>query len=186
MYLANILTLSRAPALFLVAGCYDGSGVVGHSLALGVFVVAALTDWLDGWVARRTKTISDFGKFMDALLDKILVVGLFAFLAAREAMADWGIYAFLLILVRELAVTGLRLMAASEGVVMAAEKLGKLKTVVQMGCLIAFLTVPLAGDQSGMVQWGAEVLLVASAVLAVVSGAGYFRSYFANREVARV
>ena len=101
-----------------------------HTLALGLFLFAALTDWLDGWLARKFGQVSEFGKFMDALADKVLTLGMFTSLLALGALPIWTLFPILLILSRELLITGLRLVAAGKGKTLAAEKIGKIKTVI--------------------------------------------------------
>ena len=99
---------------------------------------AALTDWLDGWLARRFGQVSEFGKFMDALADKVLTMGIFVSLLALGALEKWTLFLILLILSREFLITGLRLVAAAKGKTLAAEKMGKVKTVVQLLCISLF------------------------------------------------
>ena len=93
-----------------------------RSVALLIYLFAALTDWLDGWLARRWGQTSDFGKFMDALADKVLTVGLFVALLALGKLPDWALFLVLLIVTREFLVTGLRLVAAGKGRVLRGER----------------------------------------------------------------
>tara|TARA_B100000959_G_scaffold278781_1_gene337724 strand:+ start:1680 stop:2270 length:591 start_codon:yes stop_codon:yes gene_type:complete len=166
-----------------------------HLTALLVFLFAALTDWLDGWLARRMGQTSDFGKFMDALSDKILVLGMFVSLLALDKgneLAGWALFPVLLILSREFLITGLRLAAAAQGVILAAERAGKIKTVLQLCCLTLFLAeLALEHDASVLFpkasvlyqdeiiflsEWisvGAVVALLAATIITVTSGIGY-------------
>ncbi|SVC16216.1 uncharacterized protein METZ01_LOCUS269070 [marine metagenome] len=150
-----------------------------------VFCFAAMTDWLDGWLARRMGQTTDFGKFMDALSDKIFTLGLFVSLLTLLEL-NWALFPVLLILAREFLVTGLRLAAAAKGVVLAAERAGKIKTVLQLFCLALFLTDqallhdwPLLFPHIDVsfltewLEWGAGVALVAATVLTVISGMIY-------------
>ena len=107
--------------------------------ALLLFLFAALTDWLDGWLARKFGQVSEFGKFMDALSDKVLTLGMFVSLLALGELEDWALFPVLLILSREFLITGLRLVAAGKGKTLAAEKIGKLKTIVQLTCISLYL-----------------------------------------------
>ena len=156
-----------------------------RAAAFFVFLFAAMTDWLDGWLARRMGQISDFGKFMDALTDKIFTLGLFVSLLALLELR-WALFPVLLILSREFLVTGLRLVAAAKGVVLAAEKAGKVKTLLQLLCLSLFLAEqvlihdwPLvfpAVDATFLLEWvsgGTAVTLGAATILTVTSGFGY-------------
>ena len=98
-----------------------------------------ITDWLDGWLARKFGQVSEFGKFMDALSDKVLTLGMFVSLLALGELGKWALFPILLILSRELLITGLRLVAAGRGKTLAAEKIGKLKTVIQLTCICLIL-----------------------------------------------
>lgn len=102
------------------------------SLAFCLFVLAGFSDWLDGYLARKQKLISTFGKLMDSLTDKVLIVGLFVALLGLRILPAGYVFLVLLIIVREFLITGLRLIAASSGAVLASEKTGKQKTVSQI------------------------------------------------------
>ncbi len=128
MNLPNILTILRCAMVPLMVGlCYlpeECLWIPGI-----VFALASVTDWLDGYLARRHSLITDFGKFLDPLADKVLVLSALVMLTRLERIPAW---LTVLILARELAVDGLRLAAASRGTVIAAGPLGKLKTFSQM------------------------------------------------------
>lgn len=144
MNLPNLLTLSRIPLMLLVIGLIypdpNQSWPWIRTVALVVFLFAALTDWLDGWLARKFGQVSEFGKFMDALSDKILTLGMLTSLLALEAFPKWTLFPILLILARELLITGLRLVASGKGKTLSAEKIGKLKTVIQLTCISLILS----------------------------------------------
>jgi len=129
-----------------------------------VFIIASITDWADGYIARKDGIVTNFGKFMDPLADKLLVT------AALLCMMEDGIcnmWVVMIILAREFIVTGVRLIAASEGKVIAAGKMGKLKTVVQMFTIIfAMIT------GSNIVI---EICFWISAFLTALSGFGYIK-----------
>ncbi len=166
-----------------------------HTVALFLFLFAALTDWLDGWLARRLGQTSDFGKFMDALSDKIFVLGMFVSLLALDEgkeLVEWALFPVLLILSREFLITGLRLAAAAQGVILAAERAGKIKTVLQLLCLFLFLSEQALDHDLNfffpnvltqyqpqityLMEWisiGAAFSLVAATILTVTSGIGY-------------
>lgn len=137
----------------------------GFAIALALFVLASVTDYLDGYIARKYNKITDLGKFLDPLADKVLV---FAGLLAMIYYIHNILVVFLvfIIIIREIAVTGLRAVAASKGIVMPADKLGKYKTVAQILLIIGFL---LSLDFNVIM-----ILLIISAILTVVSGAEYF------------
>ena len=144
MNLPNKLTTARVVMipLFLLA-LYGGYWLAG----LVIFAMASVTDALDGNIARRRGLVTDFGKFMDPLADKLLVTSALISFVELLNVPGWVVF---LIIARELAVTGLRTIAAGKGIVMAADKWGKLKTVTQMvwicygllmGCCFARLTL---------------------------------------------
>ncbi len=191
MNLPNILTLSRIPLLFLVVGLLhlDSKWHWPATVAFIVFVIAALTDYFDGYYARKMKLVSDFGKLMDAITDKILVLGLFAVLIAFDLLPKWGVLPFLVILSREFLITGLRLLAATKGVVLAAENAGKIKTVVQLVSLHCLLAVPMVRDDwdhwtgldlswlSSTLNYAGQVSFGLSALLTATSGYSYLSKY---------
>ena len=136
MNLPNKLTVSRLilTAFFLMALLFDFP--FHYTVALVLFVAASLTDLFDGIIARRRNLLTDFGKLMDPLADKVLICS--AFIAFIEL--DWRpAWMVILIVARELAITGLRLLAASKNLVLAAERQGKNKTISQITAIIALL-----------------------------------------------
>lgn len=161
MNLPNRLTLVRIALipvciLFLLPGW--------NVPAFIVFVSACLTDFLDGHIARKHHLVTNFGKFADPVADKILVLSVMVVLLSQGRFPWW---ALLLVVVRELAVDGLRLVAVEQGVVIAAGNLGKAKTVLQMlGVMAAMLSFP---------HWLVVALCAALSVMTVLSGAQYFR-----------
>src|SRR5690625_3046428 len=108
---------------------------VSHFVAGIIFLIASLTDWLDGYYARKYHLVTNMGKFLDPLADKLLVSAAFILLVEMDLAPAWIV---IVIISREFAVTGLRLVAAGEGIVLAASNMGKLKTVSQISA-IAFL-----------------------------------------------
>ncbi|WP_309381259.1 CDP-diacylglycerol--glycerol-3-phosphate 3-phosphatidyltransferase [Cerasicoccus frondis] len=186
MNLPNLLSLSRIAFLFLIAALLfaEFKGAVLVSLVL--FIIAALTDWADGYVARRFKMITDFGKLMDALADKVLMVGLFVILVSIPGfLPHWSIFLILIIISREFLITGLRLVAASRGVVLAAEKGGKIKTVFQiLAASVLLLALSLEQDFSvdgGVVTtlfWVGMALFIVATGLTLQSGATYMTKYW--------
>ena len=170
MNTANKLTLARVVAipLFIVLLYWD----FPHHLwvALGVFILASITDFVDGYVARHYNQITDFGKFMDPLADKLLVMSAMAWFVEAGWMPAW---AFFIVIARELAVTGMRLVAVEQGRVIAAGKSRKVKTATMVGiCLmLAFPTEPLI-----------LICTIVILVTTVYSGVEYFVQ---NRDVFR-
>lgn len=107
----------------------DSTITVAHLIATIVFVVASITDWLDGYLARKHNLVTNFGKFADPLADKLLVMAAFIALVGADIIPSWAV---VLIVSRELAITGLRLLLAEGGEVNAANMLGKIKTFTQL------------------------------------------------------
>ena len=134
--LPNAITLSR---LFLTAGFIifvAHESTWGHFVALGLFIVAAASDYLDGYLARKLNLVTPLGKLLDPLADKILVCSAFVFLTAKGLCPVW---ITALIIAREFLVTGLRQIAIEAGKVLEADKLGKWKTTFQLTYLISGL-----------------------------------------------
>jgi CDP-diacylglycerol--glycerol-3-phosphate 3-phosphatidyltransferase len=189
--LPNIITLSRVPSLFVIALFAIWDVRWGATIAFSLFILASVSDFLDGWLARRLGVVSNFGKLMDALTDKILNVGLLVFLLVwpqppSTPMLPWYcVFFVILILTRELLITGLRLVAASSNIVLAAERSGKVKTVLQIIAIAALLLVNAAqrdwncpAEYTGKMQWAALACFFAATLLTVTSGAGYLVKYW--------
>ena len=136
--------------------------------ALGVFILASVTDFVDGYIARHCNQVSDFGKFLDPLADKLLVI------AAMAMFCEWGLWpawALMAVLAREFAVTGLRLVAAGKGTVIAAGWSGKVKTAVTMTGLSFMLVFGRRFVFSEVLDW---VVVAAITVTTLYSGIEYF------------
>nr|WP_276537009.1 CDP-diacylglycerol--glycerol-3-phosphate 3-phosphatidyltransferase [Anaerosalibacter massiliensis] len=108
----------------------------GQYIAAAIFIIASLTDTLDGYIARSRNQVTNFGKFMDPLADKLLVSAALISLVELKRVPAWMV---VVIIAREFAITGLRVIAASEGVTIAASSLGKIKTITQLVAVIAIL-----------------------------------------------
>jgi CDP-diacylglycerol--glycerol-3-phosphate 3-phosphatidyltransferase/cardiolipin synthase len=136
--LPNAITLARVALVpvFLICMSLDW-----RVAALVVFSVAAATDFVDGYLARKMMQVTNFGKIMDPLADKLLVLAALVYFAAEGTAAVWVVVT---VLAREFLVSALRIAAASEGTVLAADLSGKIKTVTQIFCVIAILS-PWAG-----------------------------------------
>jgi CDP-diacylglycerol---glycerol-3-phosphate 3-phosphatidyltransferase len=140
------------------------SGVSSDALAAGVFILASFTDALDGWIARRRRSETNFGRLMDPLADKLLVTSALVSLVALDRLQAWGA---MVIIAREFAVTGLRQMAIEQGYVIPAGQWGKLKTVLQIAMVLALITV------DGSPAW-VDALVYVTVAVTVYSGADYF------------
>ncbi len=173
MNLANLITLSRIFFALPIIVLLYFPGPVTCFLAALLFAIASITDYFDGKIARSANLVSTFGKFLDPLADKLLICSVLVMLVACGWVEAWVV---ILILGRELAVTGLRAMAADEGVVIAADKYGKLKTVLQITALIPLLLhYPILGIPFH--ELGTFFLYLAL-ILTIFSGANYFCGFY--------
>jgi CDP-diacylglycerol--glycerol-3-phosphate 3-phosphatidyltransferase len=191
MNLPNILTISRVPLMFIVVGLMYAEFPYAATVAFWLFIAAALTDWLDGKIARERGEVSSFGRFMDAVIDKVMVIGLMIALV-NDATNFMGhditaMVLLLCILCREFAISGLRMAAAVNGHVVEADAGGKVKTFVQLnaigwliGARMLAQDFPFSGDDRHVVTVVRLVgmgLFVLSAVLTITSGISYFRKH---------
>lgn len=128
-YLPNLLTMGRIVAIPFVLYFIDNYSPVRSFVAMLIYLAAALTDSLDGYLARRRKQVSVLGKFLDPLADKLIVTSVLVYLTAMDRVPAWLVVA---LLARELAVTGLRSIATTEGLVISASDSGKQKTALQL------------------------------------------------------
>jgi len=188
MNLANKLTILRiilVPIFLIFIAIKIPYGVI---IATLIFIIAALTDKLDGYIARSRNQITRFGKFMDPLADKLLVTAALVSLVELQIIPAW---AAIIIIAREFAVTGLRAIAAAEGLVIAASWWGKIKTVIQIVAIIFALfkvilktmpdTIPelakAIGNNPKLVQFFdimPAITMAIAIVITIISGVDYF------------
>ena len=176
---ANIVTCVRIafiPVFMVVAMMAHGHA--NASLAVAAFLIyvtLSLTDKVDGHLARSRNEITDFGKFLDPIADKLLVFSALLLLLEDGVVSVWVVF---VILVREFLVSALRMVAASSGQVIAADSLGKAKTAVTMvslcGYYLAFALSAVSFNDYGVISFVSWALMVAAVVLTVVSGVQYF------------
>jgi CDP-diacylglycerol---glycerol-3-phosphate 3-phosphatidyltransferase len=162
--LPNALTLLRILAVPVVVVALLGETPNGDAFAAAVFALAAATDGLDGYFARSRGAVTTFGKLMDPLADKLLIIGALLSLVSLGRLAAW---VAMVIIAREVAVTILRTIAAERGIIIAASRLGKLKTVLQIAAIIALIATNPA-------PLGVDVLVYIALAVTVVSGVDYF------------
>ncbi len=157
--------------IFVLSCYYDQSGIS----SLLIFLLGSFSDFLDGYVARRYNMITDFGKFIDPIADKILVLSAFIMFIERGFVEPWVV---IVVLFRELLISGFRMLAAKKNISIAADIFGKLKTTTQFFCVIFFfLTIILISGKMFIIG---KVLLYISLVLTVLSMINYL---YKNREV---
>jgi CDP-diacylglycerol--glycerol-3-phosphate 3-phosphatidyltransferase len=135
---ANRLTLSRLLLTVLFVATLNSSWQYGHTSALVLFLLAGITDFIDGEIARRYSWVTNFGKLMDPLVDKIMIAAAFISLVPLKAIPAW---AATTVVARDFLITGLRLMASAGGQILPAERLGKQKTSWQVVTVIFFLAL---------------------------------------------
>src|SRR5712675_3800487 len=170
---ANILTLSRILAIPLVVACFWLDRGWSQWLSMILFVIAAVTDWFDGYFARRYHQISRLGRFLDPIADKLLVAAALLMLVDKGPLSGIHVLAALIILAREILVSGLREFLAELRVGLPVSQLAKWKTAVQMGA-IAFLLLgdavpPIIGEMGLVLIWIA-------AALTLITGYDYLRT----------
>ncbi|MCL2854606.1 MAG: CDP-diacylglycerol--glycerol-3-phosphate 3-phosphatidyltransferase [Defluviitaleaceae bacterium] len=172
MNLPNKLTIGRVCMIPLFVVSLHGAGwgwydeITARIIAASIFILAALTDFLDGYLARKLNLISDFGKFMDPLADKVLVMAAMVYLLWLGSIPPW-----VLVVVegREFLIAGLRMLAAGKGIVISAGFLGKIKTIAQM----VMIPVVLVNFDHPAAYWTGIVLIYACVALSIVSAVDY-------------
>jgi CDP-diacylglycerol---glycerol-3-phosphate 3-phosphatidyltransferase len=171
----NLLTVIRILLVPVVVVALLEETPNADMLAAIVFAVAAFTDGLDGYIARSRGSITTFGKLMDPLADKLLIIAPLISLVSLGRIAAW---VAMVIIAREFAVTGLRMVAAEQGVVIAASVFGKLKTITQVAAIFAVIAV------SSTPLW-VDLLVYLAVVTTIVSGVDYFFGLRRRIEEAR-
>ena len=156
---------------FLVVFLLTGwGGDTNRYISLALFVVASVTDWFDGYLARKNNLVTNFGKFMDPLADKLLVCSALICMIELRELPAWMV---IIIISREFIISGFRLVASDNGVVIAASYWGKFKTTFQMiGVVLLIFNIPALSMVTTIVIWIALALTVISLVDYVVKNAG--------------
>ena len=160
----NKLTIARVIMIpfFVAFLMYDIAGSAGKWVALAIFIIASLTDTLDGYLARKYHLVTNFGKFMDPLADKLLVCSAMIALVGMNRLASW---IAIIIIAREFIISGFRLIASDNGVVIAASYWGKFKTNFQM-FMIIMLIIDLGTGTAVLIE---NILVYISLVLTIIS-----------------
>ena len=174
--LPNVLTLLRILLVPVVVVALLDATPNGSILAAGVFALAAATDGIDGYLARSRQSITNFGKLMDPIADKLLIAAALISLVSADRLAGW---VAMIIIAREFAVSGLRVAAGAQGVVIPASRLGKVKTIVQVATVFALIAVHDTG------VWWVQLLVYLTVAVTAISGADYFLNFRRRIEEAR-
>ena len=172
----NVLTVIRILLVPVLVAALLVETKHGDTIAAVVFALAAITDGLDGYIARSRGSVTTFGKLMDPIADKLLIIAPLVSLVSLGRIAAW---VAMVIIAREFAVSGLRIAAGQQGVVIPASLLGKVKTIVQVAAVLTLIAVDNTSD-----AW-VQVLVYAAVVITVVSGADYFLNVRRRLEEAR-
>jgi CDP-diacylglycerol--glycerol-3-phosphate 3-phosphatidyltransferase len=188
----SVLRICLVPlfvAVMVLTVIFPSFDLVGSIIGAFVFIAASFTDMLDGKIARKYGLITDFGKFIDPLADKMMVIGaLVVLLYKYTELRHVLVWAVLVVIFRELAISGVRMLAAGEKVVIAAKYIGKVKTVVQIVCICTVMIEPLLARISFLSILSYRPLtylsIAAMVVMTVWSGVDYMYSYraFLNPE----
>jgi len=170
MNLANKLTILRIILIPIFLFFIIEKGIPYATLiATIIFILASITDKLDGYIARSRNQITNFGKFMDPLADKLLVISALICFVELKVIPS---YYVIIIIAREFAVSGLRTIAASEGKVIAASWWGKIKTVIQMTAIITALVNLIINNN--IIDILTQILFVIAVIITIISGVDYF------------
>jgi CDP-diacylglycerol--glycerol-3-phosphate 3-phosphatidyltransferase len=172
----NALTVVRILLVPVLVAVLLQATPNGSWIAAGVFALAAVTDTLDGYLARSRRSVTTFGKVMDPIADKLLVAAALISLVSLNRVEPW---VAMVIIAREFAVSGLRVAAGVQGVVIPASRLGKAKTITQVAAILALIAAHHAGD-----LW-VQVLLYTAVLTTLASGADYFLNFRRRIEEAR-
>src|SRR4051812_432669 len=169
----NVLTLLRILLVPVLVVALLEATPNGSAVAAAVFALAAVTDGLDGYIARSRRSVTTFGKVMDPIADKLLIAAALITLVSLDRVVAW---VAMVIIAREFAVSGLRVAAGQQGVVIPASPLGKAKTIVQVAAILAVIATD---------AWWAQALLYVAVVITLVSGADYFLNFRRRIEETR-
>ena len=173
--LPNALTVARILLVPVVVVALTVESPGGSTIAAIVFAIAAVTDGLDGYIARSREAITTFGKVMDPIADKLLIAAALISLVSLDRVAAW---VAMVIIAREFAVSGLRVAAGQQGIVIPASLLGKAKTILQVAMVMALI----AADSGA--AW-VQALVYLAVAMTVISGADYFLNVRKRIEEAR-
>lgn len=173
--LLRIILVPIMVVVFYLSNIDNNINIALCIVTTAIFLIAAFTDFLDGYLARKYNQVTDFGKFMDPLADKALVlVALILIVDGKIGIIPYvAPISLIIMLVRELVVSGLRLIGANKGVVIAADKLGKFKTVTQDIAIPVLLIAPAIINISNVLLYIGDSFLILASIISIISGASY-------------
>ena len=176
--IASKVTIARICLIPVFIVCYDlWGGLWSGAIPAAVFILASMTDWVDGYLARSRNEVTNFGKFMDPIADKLLVMSAFVLLVGDGRMTG---VSCIIILAREFIISGFRLIASDRGMVLAAGKLGKIKTTLQIIAIVLLLLNNFPFVYIGIPM--DKIVLAAAVVMTVWSGVDYIVQ---NRQILK-
>lgn len=176
--IASKVTIARICLIPVFIVCYDlWGGLWSGAIPAAVFILASMTDWVDGYLARSRNEVTNFGKFMDPIADKLLVMSAFVLLVGDGRMTG---VSCIIILAREFIISGFRLIASDRGMVLAAGKLGKIKTTLQIIAIVLLLLNNFPFVYIGIPM--DKIVLAAAVVMTIWSGADYIVK---NRQILK-
>lgn len=175
--LPNVLTLFRVALVVPVALLLIPEAPWARWCAFALCLLASLTDWADGYLARRRRQVSPFGRFLDPIADKLLVAAVLVVLVATRDISGWEVAAAIAILAREILISGLREYLGGSGVTVHVTRLAKWKTTMQLAALLLLILAPVLGADW---SWAAGALLWLAAALTLVTGFEYLRGGIAH------
>ena len=176
--IASKVTVARICLIPVFIVCYDlWGGLWSGAIPAAVFILASMTDWVDGYLARSRNEVTNFGKFMDPIADKLLVMSAFVLLVGDGRMTG---VSCIIILAREFIISAFRLIASDRGMVLAAGKLGKIKTTLQIIAIVLLLLNNFPFVYIGIPM--DKIVLAAAVVMTVWSGADYIVK---NRQILK-
>ena len=178
--LPNRLTILRmilVPVVMIIMLChFTDASVLGVSvqsiIAAIVFIVASLTDWFDGYIARRDNLVTNFGKVMDPLADKLIVTAVMLCLMVEGVFPVW---CAMIILARDFLITGIRVIAVAEGISVAASTWGKVKTTIQMISMV--IAILFGTSEIAFLYWTSQASIYLSTLATLISGISYIYDY---------
>jgi cardiolipin synthase len=170
----NFLTVLRVLLIPVIAACFYKPSELTRWVAVSIFLFACLTDYLDGYIARTYRQMTKFGQILDPIADKLLVASTLLLMAGFDKLTKWGLIPAIIILCREMLISGFREFLSDLRVTLPVSNLAKFKTAAQMVAITLLLICDLYQDQRLLAHTG-EIFLWLASVLSIVTGLSYYR-----------